>query len=688
MADPVIFIVSKLNEAPFRKSLTLVDFDEKAPIEIVQILNEVFAEVDKTMAVADVRDAPREQLAQKMMSSLSLLKFKVPGDSHPSARDAFEHGLGAGDKLVVYPVLHWLLEKLDVHRKRAYIARFLLPLDVPPEFLQDETLADSYQHYKHLQSQFKEAHIAVEKARRVPIHPSELKAEISTLEEEKKQLLSKIEKLEKSNSDVRDFKELLQATNRLRVQQDKEAVHQEQARAQRHALAAADQRKKDATKRLAALRASTMERGADAQSLLEQLHSEVEALRKRVETDLPRDCDAKRDRLARLRDARMEPQRTRDDVEELMRAIADDEQRVDRTRARIADAVAGRKDGQLASFRQHTTMVSKKLKEKYVELEALEDECAKLRKTVEQRELDVSEVGGAKFMPRDEFKKFGARLREKTHVYKQQKAQLSELNAESVTLHRTETILRSRVANLDDFLRELEARNGVRGYRETQDSLERASEATAQVDVLKEKTLDEISSMVRQITLQLKEKKAELQPQIKKLRDVRNDYKAVEGDYGAKKSAYDKVAVGLDVERQQLESDCGAQQQEALEEESRFHYLNCLTAMADTTLKRVDDEAGWKDGKGRGLLPNFKCYEDLYTNKLSQQQAFSDQLRKQRAGIEKHEGPSLKQRAAYANVEKLLRCKLDLVDQQSATIGMTATEFDMGNARVATFSVN
>lgn len=193
--------------------------------------------------------------------------------------------------------------------------------------------------------------------------------------------------------------------------------------------------------------------------------------------------------------------------------------------------------------------------------------------------------------------------------------------------------------------------------------------------------------MVRSITQQLKEKKNDLAPQIKKLREVRNSYQIVETDFLQKKATYDKVAVGLDVERQQLEHECDAYQEEALQEESRFHYLNCLTSMAEATLKRIDDEEGWKAGKGRGLLPNFKCYEDLYTNKLAQQQAFSDQLRKQRATIEKHEGPNMKQRAVYADLEKLLAFKLKIVEDDTAgQMGFASTEYDLGNARVAQFS--
>lgn len=682
MADVVMFIVQRLSEEPFAKKLTLVDFDELSPLDLTQVLTDVFAEIDPKLA-ADVRDTARDQHAAKMMTTLTILKFNVPRNE--DQREAFQRGLAAGDKAVVYPVMHWLLDRLKMHKKRAYVARFLLPIDVPPEYLQDEMLADSYQHLKSLQGEFKQAHMAVEEARKQPVHSTELNAELVTLEEEKRQLVTKIEKLKKQNAEVHDFDLLLKATNNLRLQQDEDARLADNMRKQRMALQQAEQRKKEAVKRLNNLRSSN--NASDAHGLLDQIAHDVEVLERRVQADLPRETDAKRERLQRLHESRMEPHRTHDDVEEVKRGIRQDEARIEDLKKRIAEAVQDRNDSKLANFRQHATMVAKKLKDKEDEIEKLELEEQRISREIEQREMTMTDVGGAKFMTREEFKKFGAKLREKTHVYKKQKAELAELRAESVVLHRTEQILRSRVENLDAFLSELEAKKGVRGYRDTQEKLEKASEQTAEVDALKEKTLAEISSMVRDITEELKKRKKELNPQISRLKDVRAAFQQVEGEYNIKKANYDKVAVGLDVERQQLEAECDTFQQEALEEESRFHYLNCLTAMAEATLKRIDDETTWKEGKGRGLLPNFKCYEDLYNNKLTQQQAFSEQLRKQRAQLEKHEGPSMKQRLIYTDVEKLLACKHNLTTAGDITqIGFASTEYDMGNARVATFA--
>merc|ERR1712159_870860 len=124
-----------------------------------------------------------------------------------------------------------------------------------------------------------------------------------------------------------------------------------------------------------------------------------------------------------------------------------------------------------------------------------------------------------------------------------------------VVLHRTEQILRGRDKNLDDFIKKLEANRGVKGYRETQERVEKASEDNDQVNVNKEQTLEQISEIVRDITAQLKERKTYLAPQIKRLREVRKEFQEVETKYNVKKGLYEKVAVGLEVERQQLEQE-------------------------------------------------------------------------------------------------------------------------------------
>lgn len=49
-----------------------------------------------------------------------------------------------GSKPVIYPILHWLLQRVPELKKRAYLARFLVKLEVPAEFLQDDVISDTY----------------------------------------------------------------------------------------------------------------------------------------------------------------------------------------------------------------------------------------------------------------------------------------------------------------------------------------------------------------------------------------------------------------------------------------------------------------------------------------------------------------------------------------------------------------
>ena len=57
-------------------------------------------------------------------------------------RSAFRQGLVQGDKTVIYPILEWLLQRIPELKKRAYLARFLVKVEVPPEFSQEDHIAD------------------------------------------------------------------------------------------------------------------------------------------------------------------------------------------------------------------------------------------------------------------------------------------------------------------------------------------------------------------------------------------------------------------------------------------------------------------------------------------------------------------------------------------------------------------
>ena len=61
----------------------------------------------------------------------------------------------AGDKSTVHDVLAWLLGHMDALKQRAYLAKYLVPVDVPHEFVADPEIDRALQECQMLMTTFK-----------------------------------------------------------------------------------------------------------------------------------------------------------------------------------------------------------------------------------------------------------------------------------------------------------------------------------------------------------------------------------------------------------------------------------------------------------------------------------------------------------------------------------------------------
>ena len=97
---------------------------------------------------------------------------------------------------------------------------------------------------------------------------------------------------------------------------------------------------------------------------------------------------------------------------------------------------------------------------------------------------------------------------------------------------------------------------------------------------------------------------------------------------------FESTAAGLESERVKLELQCGRNQDEALKVEREYHMLNCMLQKAEVDLERVELEEQFSKGEGQ-LLPDFKSFQELYQNKISQQQSLLQALRKHQNALKK-----------------------------------------------------
>lgn len=633
-------IVDRLNGDPFCMDLSLVGFDEKEPFELMEVLKKVLVLLDNKHDT-DLREEKPDVMYQRIAEFLHILGYQCSFDIE------FQQGLISGDKQTVHPILYWLLSNLDQLKKRAYLAKFCVNLEVPEEFLREENVYEIYQQYKELQSQFKATHAHVEQERQGRMNPSDLQREVAQLDAEREQLAQKIQHLRLKSEKEEGFAVLLQATSMLRKEQEEEARLGEKLAEQRYQLEQTEQLYIEKSARLRELREAQQQDGqGDAGVMLKMLRSEVSKNREAL-SRVRKESEEKIQRLQQIETAFSEPPVTKQDIDKLEAEIETMQSQVQQLEQTVNDS---NQDSRLAVYKQQANLVAKKKELVLKEKKQLEDERDAQSKELSTKEREYEQMKGHKFMKRDEFKNYAASLRDKSTKFKRLKAELSDLRHEVAVLARTEQILQAKDPT-------------PQGMRETEAMLEKASVEKSQVDRAKGKTLDEISAIVQKINVQLKEKKNKLAPQIKALRSVRQSFQQVEVKYLEKKSAYDQAKSSMDGDLGKVTGEVRQLEQEVLEAEQQYHELNMQLCAAESRLQRAHRETRCLRKEER-YSQEFGTLSEHYATEISRLDELCRDLRKQQKIVkETHEG-NLKQKKGFSQLERLMKIKLKVVKQE------------------------
>jgi intraflagellar transport protein 81 len=208
MTEKIALIVQKLNAPPFSKRIgTLSELDSKNSLELLDLMCEIVCTIDPDQD--SIYKENTETRVRQIIQFLVVMKFNIPEEQ----MEDFQNLLLEGDKEMLQTIMHWCLQKFEHLQKRAYLAKYLMPVEIPAEFFNDDLIAELSQRLKELQTDFKDVHKAADQTRSSGAKPSELKAEIAQLEQEKTHLQNKIQKMKKDmNVDEEYFRDMLKVS--------------------------------------------------------------------------------------------------------------------------------------------------------------------------------------------------------------------------------------------------------------------------------------------------------------------------------------------------------------------------------------------------------------------------------------------------------------------------------------------
>ncbi|KAM9328911.1 intraflagellar transport protein 81 homolog [Gastrophryne carolinensis] len=648
MSDQLKFIVEKLSKEPFKKNFNLITFDSLEPMQLLQVLNDVLAEIDPKHSV-DIREEMVEQTAKRMLNILGVLKYKPPGN--PADMSNFRQGLVVGSKPVIYPVLYWLLQKTNELKKRAYLARFLVKLEVPTEFLQDEMVFETNKQYEDLIENFKTLHKDSEQLKTSGFSTAEIKRDISAMEEEKDQLMKRIERLKKRVETVQNHQRMLEIASQLRIEKETEESLAQQKQEQRNQLFSAEQKLQRAQQQLKNMRHAAAD--AKPEGLMKRLEEEMKFNSYMVSEKLPKELDNKRQTLSLMQRVVSEQVVDQTDLEEL-------EAKIQEVNAEINQLIEKRlrnnpTDDKLSLFRQQAAIISRKKEAKAEELQEAKEEIANLEKEIEQKSTQARNGNGSEVLRGDEFKRYVNKLRGKSLVFKKKRQELADLTAECGVLQRTEQVLQQRHDSLQQQLQAIEQKRGISGYSDTQEELERVSALKSEVDDMKGRTLDDMSDMVKKLNTVIEDKKSALAPVIKELRPLRQQCQELTQEYDEKKAQYDSCAAGLESNCSKLEQEVRGLQEVCSQAESQYHYMNLMKKIAEVQLQRAADEM--KVYVSPDAQERKKSFRDQYLKNIQEQENLGKKLREQQKLVRESHGPNMKQVKMWKDFEQLMECK-------------------------------
>ncbi|XP_064434406.1 intraflagellar transport protein 81 homolog isoform X6 [Mirounga angustirostris] len=588
MSDQIKFIVDNLNKEPFRKNYNLITFDSLEPMQLLQVLNDVLAEIDPKQVV-DIREEMPEQTTKRMLSLLGILKYKPPGNA--TDMSTFRQGLVIGSKPVIYPVLHWLLQRTNELKKRAYLARFLIKLEVPSEFLQDETVADTNKQYEELMEAFKTLHKECEQLKTSGFSTAEIRRDISAMEEEKDQLIKRVERLKKRVETVQNHQRMLKIARQLRVEKEREEFLAQQKQEQKNQLFHAVQRLQRVQNQLKSMRHAAAD--AKPESLMKRLEEEIKFNSYMVTEKFPKELESKKKELHFLQQVVSEPAMGHSDLLEL-------ESKINEINTQINQLIEKKMmrnepiEGKLSLYRQQASIISRKKEAKAEELQEAKEKLANLEREVSVKTNQTREFDGTEVLKGDEFKRYVSKLRSKSTVFKKKHQIIAEFKAEFGLLQRTEELLKQRHENIQHQL-------------------------------------------VKKLNSLVSEKKSALAPVIKELRQLRQKCQEVRG----------------------LREEC-------LQEESRYHYTNCMIKNLEIQLRRATDEM--KAYVSSDQQEKRKAIRQQYTKNIAEQENLGKKLREKQKAVRESHGPNMKQAKMWRDFEQLMECKKQcFLKQQSQT---------------------
>lgn len=159
-------IVAVLKNPPFNETMTLLSFEEKKEIELLELIVRVMGMIDPTLKL-DKNDTAES--IKVLFEFLKIINFQYSSERYAlisfNLNRQLQEDLSNGDKRLLIQILHLLLTKLEELKKKYYQNKHTNNIQVSDEFRGDDEILELMANYKALQAEFQQTYQMLEETR-------------------------------------------------------------------------------------------------------------------------------------------------------------------------------------------------------------------------------------------------------------------------------------------------------------------------------------------------------------------------------------------------------------------------------------------------------------------------------------------------------------------------------------------
>ncbi|XP_035896883.1 intraflagellar transport protein 81 homolog isoform X2 [Anopheles stephensi] len=566
---------------------------------------------------------------------------------------AFRRGMVRGEKKLIHPILRWIFENRERVKKAAYLAKFLIPLDLPPEAMSMPELGSLWAQYLETMNDFKDAHRAYEQSVHEGTQTRELRNDISAIETEIENVKKRIERTQARLDKVPQQELLLEAANSLRIEKERQKELLQQIDEQKQGLNRANMVHERLQKELHNAKMSVQ--GATPQNLMESIIEETQVLEFMVQQKLPQELNQRRSEVQTLQEVIDEPNISRGDLQDLQQKIDELNRDIQRlVEVRLAEYST--QNDTLGPFRQQAAMVARNKEAAAEQLDQLTKELREVERQLQDRQRQLQETVGEVILRGEDLKQFVNTLRAKSNVYKQQRAELAAVKAEVSDLTQTLENLKSQDPSLSSTLSQMtddEASSlGPSGGLDGASDVGEGDGGRRTESPITGRGMTELARLVDGLQRAVGAARERVTPLSQQLRPLRERVIELKDEMDSKKQTYDALIATLNAESATMQTKITETERAIHKLEQEWQELQMEHERSQLLLEKVNEEMSTA---GNGERVSLK---ETLSQQILEQEAAIKRLSEERTMLLATKNDRVQQLEMWSDLRKLFEVKI------------------------------